>query len=67
MELTGVNVELVEQLHPLLASQDLQLGLLLAQSMTQPEQSVATLQGLPSSLGCPGESGNMELPYQSSR
>ena len=50
MELTGVNVELVEQLLPLLASQDLQLGLLLAQSLTQPEQSVAALQGLPSSL-----------------
>ena len=50
MELEGVNVELVEQLLPLLASQDLQLGLLLAQSLTQPEQSVAALQGLPSSL-----------------
>ena len=61
MELTGINVELVDQPLPLLASQDL-----LAQSMTRPEQSVAALQGLPSSLGCPGESGNMELPYQAS-
>ena len=67
MELTGINVELVDQPLPLLANQDLQLGLLLAQSMTRPEQSVAALQGLPSSLGCPGESGNMELPYQASR
>ena len=67
MELTGVNVELVKHQLPLLASQELQLGLLLAQSMTRPEQSVAALQGLPSSLGCPGESGNMELPYQNSR
>ena len=50
MELTGVNVELVEQLLPLLASQDLQLGLLLAQSLSQPEQAVTALQGLPSSL-----------------
>ena len=41
MEQEGVNVELVELLLPLLASQDLQLGLLLAQSLTQPEQSVA--------------------------
>ena len=61
MELTGINVELVDQPLPLLANQDL-----LAQSMTRPEQSVAALQGLPSSLGCPGESGNMELPYQTS-
>ena len=50
MELTGINVELVDQPLPLLANQDLQLGLLLAQSLTQPEQSVAALQGLPSSL-----------------
>ena len=49
-ELEGVSGELVEQLLPLLASQDLQLGLLLAQSLSQPEQAVAALQGLPSSL-----------------
>ena len=34
MELTGINVELVDQPLPLLASQDL-----LAQSMTRPEQT----------------------------
>ena len=50
MEQEGVNEELVEQLLPLLASQDFQLGLRRAQSLFQPEQAVAALQGLPSSL-----------------
>ena len=42
-ELEGVSGELVEQLLPLLASQD-------PQSLSQREQAVAALQGLPSSL-----------------
>ena len=39
MELTGINVELVDQPLPLLANQDLHLGLLLGQSITRPEQT----------------------------
>ena len=50
VELEGVSGELVEQLLPLLASQDLQLGLLLAQSLPQLEQAVAALQGMPRTL-----------------
>ena len=39
MELTGINVELVDQPLPLLANHDLHLGLLLGQSITRPEQT----------------------------
>ena len=39
MELTGINVELVDQPRPLPASHDLHLGLLRVQSITRPEQT----------------------------
>ena len=39
MELTGINVELVDQPRPLPASHDLHLGLLRGQSITWPEQT----------------------------
>ena len=39
MELTGINVELVDQPRPLPASHDLHLGLLRGQSITRPEQT----------------------------
>ena len=39
MELTGINVELVDQPRPLPASHVLHLGLLRGQSITRPEQT----------------------------
>ena len=39
MELTGINVELVDHPRPLPASHDLHLGLLQGQSITRPEQT----------------------------